>query len=243
MTAPAPTSGGPPTGPGPQLGAVDRLGLWAERTGQRLVDAVVHHARLLSDPESMVAALIMTVWATLAGLAAGTIGVVVAVVIAWVLHTMAVETGSHVTLWLSTAGLLILVVVASAGTFGDLHPILLAAAGTTVLAHNELIRLNYSRRRGARVDDRIFQSSALAVGAAGLLAVVGVAIVSGLQGGGDRTWLWMPVATAALMAVGFGLSLAPTRRAPEASRRRWLPGERIPPPPPDQGQSGRDRAF
>ena len=251
MTAPTPSSmppstpppASPPLGPAPRPGPLDRLGAWGERTGQRLVDGVIRHARLLGDPESMVAALIMTVWATLAGLAAGTIGVVVAVVIAWVLHAMAVETGSHVTLWLSTAGLLILVVIASAGTFGDLHPVLLAAAGTTVLAHNELIRLNYSRRRSARVDDQIFQSSALAVGLAGLLAVVGVAIVSGLQSGGDRSWLWMPVATAALMAVGFGLSLLPTRRAPEASRRRWLPGERIPPPPPGHERAGRDQAF
>ena len=234
MTGPTPPPGPPPGADG----TADRLLAWFDRSGQRIVDGVVGHARLLGDPESMVAALIVTVWATLAGLAGGTIGVIVAVVVGWLLHAMAVETGSHVTLWLSTAGLLILVVVASATTFDDLPPVLLAAAGTTVLAHNELVRLNYTRRRRAEVDDRIFQSSALVVGLAGLLAVVGVAIAGGLESGGDRSWLWMPVATAALMAVGFGLSLLPTRRAPEASRRRWLPGERIPPPPPDHDRSG-----
>ena len=98
----------------------------------------------------MVAALIITVWAALAGMVLGTGGVVVAVIVAWVLHGAAVETGNHVSLWLSTAGLLILVVVASAVTLDGLHPVLLAGAGATVLAHNELVRLNYTRRRHAR---------------------------------------------------------------------------------------------
>ena len=204
---------------------------WFERAGQRLLDAVVRHARLLADPESMAAALIMTVWAALAGLTAGTVGVALAVIVAWFLHGAAVESGSHVSLWLATAGLLILVVVASAVTLGGLHPVLLAAAGATVLAHNELIRLNYTRRRRAEVDPEIFRSSALAVTIAGVLAVIGVAVTNALASGDDRSWLWVPVATAALMTIGFGLSLLPARRAPDGSRHRWLPGERIPPPP------------
>lgn len=212
---------------------IDAIG----RFGQAVVDRIVHHARLLADPESMAAALIMTVWAALAGLAAGTIGVVIAVLVAWFLHGAAVETGSHVSLWLSTAGLLILVVVASAVTLDGLHPILLAGAGTTVLAHNELVRLNYTRRRRADVSPSVFQSSAIAVTVAGVLAVVGVSVASGLAADDGRTWLWMPVATGALLVIGIGLSLLPTWRAPEASRQRWLPGERIPPPPPSTSGS------
>ncbi len=217
------------------MNALDRLGGSVERAGRRLADRVVDHARLLGDPESMVAALIMTVWAALAGLSAGTIGVVVALAVAWFLHAAAVETGSHVSLWLATAGLLILVVVASAVTLDGLHPVLLAGAGATVLAHNELIRLNYTRRRQAEVDPEVFRSSGLAITLAGVLAVVGVAVANGLATGDERSWLWMPVATGALLIIGIGLSLLPTWRAPEASRQRWLPGERIPPPPPLPG--------
>ncbi len=205
--------------------------------GQRLVDLIVRHARLLGDPESMGAAVIMTIWAVLAGQAAGTLGVVLAVAVAWFLHAAAVETGSHVSLWLSTAGLLILVVVAAAVTLQGLHPVLLAGAGATVLAHNELVRLNYTRRRRAEVDPEVFRSSSIAITLAGVLAVIGIAVANGLATGDERTWLWMPIATGAIMVVGLGLSLLPTWRAPEASRQRWLPGERIPPPPPqDLGQ-------
>jgi len=204
--------------------------------GQRLVERIVRHARLLGDPESMAAALIMTIWAVLAGQAAGTIGVIVAVIVAGFLHGAAVETGSHVSLWLATAGLLILVVVAAAVTLSGLHPVLLAGAGATVLAHNELIRLNYTRRRLAAVDPEIFQSSSIAITLAGVLAVIGIAVANGLATGDERTWLWMPVATGALLVIGLGLSLLPTWRAPEASRQRWLPGERIPPPPQDMRQ-------
>lgn len=204
--------------------------------GRRLAERIIRHARLLGDPESMAGAVIMTVWAVLAGQAAGTVGVLVAVIVAWFLHGAAVETGSHVSLWLATAGLLILVVVAAAVTLEGLHPVLLAGAGATVLAHNELIRLNYTRRRLADVDPEVFQSSSIAITLAGVLAVVGIAVANGLATGDERSWLWMPVATGALMVIGLGLSLLPTWRAPEASRQRWLPGERIPPPPQDVRQ-------
>lgn len=220
MTAPTP----PPSGP------IDRLVNWFAGLGQRLVDGVTRHARLLGDPESMVAALIMTVWAAIAGLSLGTAGVVVAVFIGLALHAAAVESGNHVTLWLSTAGLLILVVVAAAITLGGLHPIVLAGAGATVLAHNELVRLNYTRRRYAKVDPAVFESSIAGLAGAAALAIVGVALANGFAGTDDRTWLWMPIATGALLAIAFALSTLPTWRADEASRERWLPGQRIPPP-------------
>ncbi len=201
-----------------------------ERAWRRFVGGVVRHVRMLVDPESMLAALIVTIWAALAGMSLGTIGVVSAVIIAWFLHGAAVETGNHVSLWLSTAALLILVVVASATTLGGPHPVILAAAGASVLAHNELVRLNYTRRRYARVESTIFESSAVSLVLAAVLAMFGAGIVDVLVGSGNRTWLWMPIATGALLAVALGLSTLPTRRASEASRQRWLPGERLPPP-------------
>lgn len=213
------------------MSALDRLAHWFDGLWGRIVGATIRHARLLGDPESMVGALIVTVWSALVGMEGGVVGLLFALAIGWFLHAAAVETGSHVALWLSTAGLLIMVVLASAGTFGGLPPALLAMAGTTVLAHNELVRLNYTRRRRAEIDDEVFRASGLAVAAAGILGVIGVVVAQLLGGSGERTWLWMPVATGILMLVGFGLSTLPTRRATEASRQRWNPGARLPPPP------------
>ena len=78
-----------------------------------------------------------------------------------------------------------MVVVASATTLDDLPPALLAAAGATVLTHNELVRLNYTRRRSALVDPDVFQVSAIALTAAGVLAVLGVAVADAFAGGFD----------------------------------------------------------
>jgi hypothetical protein len=230
------------TGPHRQpAGFLDRLADGLAARGRGVVRGVERHARLLGDPESMVAALIMTIWSVLAGFESGTVGVLIILAIGWFLHVTAVETGSHVTLWLATAGLLILIVVASITTLDDLPPVLLATSGATALTHNELVRLNYARRRRAEVDPEVFRTSAVALTLAGVLGVVGVALADAAGGTGDRTWLWMPAATGALMAIGFGLSLLPTRRAPEASRERWKPGERLPPPPsvrPDEPSTG-----
>ncbi|MGB5756619.1 MAG: hypothetical protein WBM50_06865, partial [Acidimicrobiales bacterium] len=58
-----------------------------------------------------------------------------------------------------------------------------------------------------------------------------VALAEVASGGGQRSWLWMPGAVVLLLVIGFALAIGPTRRATEASRQRWQPGDRIPPQP------------
>ncbi len=198
---------------------------------ERINGYFIHHAILLRDPESMIGLFIVTVWAALAALNGGWLVLLITLVIAWATHVLAVETGNHVLLWLSTATLLILILVASEDTLGDLPPVLLAAAGATALAHNELVRLNYARRRNAVVDPALFGASALGVGGAALIAIIGVIVATAADNGSERSWLWVPVAVAVLMLIGFALTIAPARRASKASKQRWQPGDRIPPQP------------
>jgi hypothetical protein len=179
----------------------------------------------------MIGAFIVTVWTVLAGIWGGWVVILILLAMAWTLHIIAVESGNHVVLWLTTSALLMLIVIASQTVFGGLPPILLAAAGSTALAHNELVRLNYSRRRGAVVHDAVFQASALALTGASVIGIVGVALAEIARSGGQRSWLWMPVAVAALMLIGYGLSIAPARRPVKANAERWQPGDRIPPQP------------
>jgi len=192
---------------------------------------LLRHARLLGDPESVVATLIITVWTVLAGMSSGWIGVLVFTGIGWLLHGVAVESGNHVALWGASAFLLVSILAASGLTFDDFPPVVLTAAGASALAHNELVRLNHARRRRATIDDSVFQASGLAVTLSGLVAVVAVAMADALGRGPERPWTWMPVAVGALMLVGLALAVVPTRHASVGSRQRWRPGERIPPQP------------
>ncbi len=204
---------------------------WFNSIGRRIASWFVHHGSLLTDPESMVGWFIVTLWCVLAGFTGGVLVMVILLAIGWFVHAAAVESGNHVTLWLTTAMLLILIVLASQLTFDGLPPVLLAAAGSTALIHNELVRLNYTRRRNAVVHEAVYHGSGLAMAAAVAIGVVGVALLQIFSSGGQRTWLWMPAAAGALMAIGFALALGPLRKATESSKERWMPGDRIPPQP------------
>lgn len=201
------------------------------RMSQRFSDSMMRHFMLLRDPESMIGLFIVTVWATLAAANGGWLVLVIVLTISWAAHVIAVESGNHVLLWLSTALLLVLIIVASVSTFGGLPPVLLAAAGTTALAHNELVRLNYTRRRNAVVHADVFSASGLGVGGAALLAMIGVAVATVADDGSERSWLWVPIAVGVLMLIGFTLTITPARRSSKASKERWQPGDRIPPQP------------
>ena len=202
-----------------------------QRFNDRLIEFLLHHVDRLKDPESMIGLFIATLWAVFAGAWGGWVAILIFAVIIWTLHVLSVESGSHVVLWLTTSAMLILIIIGSEATFGGLSPVLLAAGGATALAHNELVRLNYTRRRNAVVDESVFLASALGLGAAAGIGVVGVALAQAFADGQDRPWFWMPGAVGALMVVGFGLAIGPLRRGNEASKQRWQPGERIPPQP------------
>lgn len=198
---------------------------------ERINNRILFHVRLLADPESMLGWFIVTIWAVLAGLDGQLLALVVLIAVAWFIHGLAVETGNHVMLWMATAMLLILIVLASELTFNGLGPLALAAAGSTALVHSELIRLNFARRRNATIDRSIYASSTLALGATAVIGLVGVALVEGFSAGSNRPWLWMPLAVAGILAIGYALTLIPARGSVAANRQRWEPGTRIPPQP------------
>ena len=202
-----------------------------QRFNDRFISFLVHHVNQLKDPESMIALFIATLWAVFAGAWGGWVVILIFAVIIWTLHVLSVETGSHVVLWLTTSALLVLIIIGSEATFGGLSAVLLAAGGATALAYNELVRLNYTRRRNAVVDESVFVASALGLGGAAGIGIIGVGLAQAFADGQERTWVWMPAAVGALMLVGFALAIGPIRRANEASKQRWQPGERIPPQP------------
>lgn len=210
---------------------MDQFSDWVMGLNDRLRGWTRRRVEYQGDPESMVGAFIVTVWTVLASIWAGWPIVLVMLAIMWVLHGAAVESGSHVLLWIATSALLIAIVVASQVIFNGLPPVLLALAGATALGHNELIRLNYSRRRNSIVHDGVFQSSGIAVAAAAAVGAFGIGLAQLAAGGGQRNWLWMPAAVGILMVIGFALAVAPTHRAGKAKIDRWQPGQRIPPQP------------
>jgi hypothetical protein len=212
----------------------ERLAAWRHRWNARLVR--------FAAAEVLAGALIVTTWSVLAGVGVGPL-LVVAILMAaglW-LHLASVETGNHTLLWMTSAWLLVLMIVAAESTLGGLSPLSYSIASFTVFGHNELVRLNYARRRGAEIDEEVYVASAIGVGTAGLVAVIGIGVAQPLAEGGDRSWLWMPAAAVVLIGVGSLLTLLPARRAPRASRQRWRPGDRIPPQPLGQDSSGSNR--
>lgn len=204
---------------------------WLADLSNRMGDYLARHFDLLRDPESMIGLFIVTLWSVFAGAFGGWVAILIILFIAWVLHFLAVESGNHVVLWLTTVALLVLIVISSAATFNGLSPILLAAAGSTALVHNELVRINYTRRRNAVVHPEVFHASGIGLAAAAGIAVAGVTVSAIASDGSERSWLWMPAAVGVLMLVGFGLAIGPARRASQASKERWQPGDRIPPQP------------
>lgn len=180
--------------------------------------------------EVVFGSLIVLVWAVLLGLKLGWIGAVVLSIICLYLHFAAVESGQHLVLWLTT---ILLLVVAGGATSAllDQTTVSYVVASVTVLIHNELVRLNFARRRRAIVDDAVFVGSATALGLVALVSVLGIGLAEWFAGTGQRSWLWMPVAAAAVGTVAVLLTALPARRHPMPSRQRWRPGDRIPPPP------------
>ncbi|MDH4363616.1 MAG: hypothetical protein OEY41_07785 [Acidimicrobiia bacterium] len=191
----------------------------------------------LETPEVLLGALITAGWAagaavalTGVGLTATTVGAAAGAVTAalW-LHLAAADTGHHSLSWMSTGVTVLCVVLALARR--DAGALLFAVGGVTALAHNELIRLSYTRRREAVVDRGVPRGAVIGLVAASALAVAGTGLAQAVSGGTGRSWLWMPATVGVLVLATMVLTVAPVRRAPVPSRSRWRPGDRIPPPP------------
>lgn len=198
---------------------------------QRLRSMLEHIADHHAAPELLVAVAIMTGWAAAGFSQFGFVAVVAAILLGWALHGVAAETGGFGWLWLATGLVLLYMVFARSTVLSGASPLWLATAGATALAYNEAVRANHWRRRRARTSPGVFASSALAVAAAGLLGVAGVAAARFISGGSQSSTWWQPLAAVALFALAVALLLLPTLRTPESSRERWTPGTRLPAPP------------
>ncbi len=191
----------------------------------------------LETPEVLLGALITAGWAaaaavalTGAGRTAITVGAAVgAVAVALWLHLAAVDSGHHSLSWMSTGVTVLCVVLALARRDAGALPF--AAGGVLALAHNELIRLSYTRRRDAVVDGGVPRGALVGLLASSSLALAGIGLAQAVSGGTGRSWLWMPATVGVLVLAAMVLTVAPVRRAPTPSRDRWRPGDRIPPPP------------
>lgn len=210
----------PRTGPNPRdpMPATPNSGGWRRR------------ARVLAAPEAVLGCVIAGGWALLASaplLPPSVVAVLAVLTVA--LHLTTVDSGSFSLLWITTGWVLLLIIVSTRSILGGADPLLFTAAGITAVGHNEAIRLGFARRRNALVDRSIFVSSAIGVGLAGLLAIIGVGLSEPLADSVGRSWLWMPLAVGIVVVVALAFVIVPTVGAPTAHKDRWQPGERIPP--------------
>lgn len=186
--------------------------------------------RALATPETATGCLIAVAWAVLASAPLLPLSLVTFIVLLTIgLHLTTVDSGSFSLLWITTGWVLLLIVVSTRSILDGADPLLFTAAGITALGHNELIRLAYARRRNARVDRSIYTSSAIGVGLAGLLAIIGIGLSDPIAQAVGRSWLWMPVTIGIVVAIALGFVVVPTLGAPTAHKDRWQPGDRIPP--------------
>ena len=208
---------------------------WQQRWRDRLARFAV--------VEVIVGALIVVLWAGLATFNTGSIPVVVmAVGVGLWIHLGAVESGNYAMAWLSTGLVLTYIVIALSSWARDFGPLSYAVASCTALAHNELVRASYARRRQAQIQPDVFVGSATGVALASLVAVVGIGLAEQMSRATGRSWFWMPATAGTLLVLVVALTVLPARKVPRADRQRWRPGDRMPPPPPPPGRESPDDA-
>ncbi len=182
--------------------------------------------------EVVASSLIIATWAIGATVAAGWLPLVLmAVGIGLWVHLAAVETGSHIMMWLATALVLGFVVMAGVTLFTDLSAVSYSMAGVIALAHNELIRLNHARRRQALIDEEVYFRAGTGMGMVAVVTVGAIAVAEPISERDGVTWWWMPLGIIILLATAVALAVLPARKAPPSNRHRWRPGDRIPPQP------------
>lgn len=190
----------------------------------------------LAVPEVFVGLAIVTVWG-LAVSDGSPLAALFSVTILMGAFIIAVRSGMHFFLWV----LCLLTILAVAISFGVTifgswgSPVVLGfvalLGATSVLALMQTVRAYHARRRGAVVDESIIWTPLIGVGICGLVTGITLAALVRLAQGPPRSWIWVPVATVAVFAAGFALTLLPTRTATDTSDKRWTPGERVPPSP------------
>ncbi len=188
------------------------------------------------SPEAIGAAAIMTIL-TLTPLAAGMplIGLLVTLSLGLGLLALTLVSGDHILTALTVmyAGVVCVAVYASMTDDASEPPwAVMIPVGVVLLVLFDLIRVSHARRRQTDVSSELLGPAILGTLGAGILSVVsavGVWVVS--EGGEGVSWLWTPVAIVAVLALGVLFVVVPRLGSSEADRRRWTPGETIPPGP------------
>jgi hypothetical protein len=204
---------------------------WFERMKARLAAWARLRLARQGHPETMVAALIATVWAVLATLEFSLPVMFGVLIVTWLVHGTAIESGQYVLLWMSTGMIVLMILVAVPLVLLRNQPLPLALAGSTALIYNEAIRFSYVRRRKTELSPSLGLAAGFYTAGAAVLGVFGVIMADSVNNQPDQSWLWMLSATIALVAVGLAFTVIPGREAPGTSSDRWEPGQRIPPQP------------
>ncbi len=209
-------------------GATRATGAAAARQDRRAARG--RRIRALLGPEALLGALIVAFWGVVGPVHLVAPWVVFGtVLVGLAVHVASVDGGDFSLLWLTTGWLLLLIGVWVRRSTGELDPLVLVAAGSSALAHGELVRLAHARRRNASVDRSAHGSSATGLGLAALLAAVGVGLGDVLAGAVGASRLWLPAAVVVVATVAVAIVVVPTIGAPAPHRDRWQPGDRIPP--------------
>ncbi len=185
----------------------------------------------LADPETIVSTIVVAVLGLLAGIGGGIVGMLIVLVVVLAIHMVTVESGHYLMLWLATSMLLLLILLAFATIFPTVPAVLWAVGGAIALAYNELVRINFARRRQAIIDQSVFSSSTIGVGAATLIGMIATGVAQVLGSGSDRNWLWIVLAFFVVSLIGLAIAIVPVRNATAKDKERFQPGERIPPQP------------
>lgn len=191
---------------------------------------------VFTSPEAIGAAVIMGLL-TMAPLVAGMplFGLLFTMAIGLGLLALTLISGDHILTVLTVmyAGVVCIAVYlsmtdnASDPPWGVMIPV-----GVVLLVLFDLIRVSHARRRQAEVSNELLGPSILGPLSAGLLSVVSAVIVwlVGQEGEGV-SWLWTPVAVGVVLALGAVLIVVPRLGSSEPDRKRWTPGDSIPPGP------------
>lgn len=211
-----------------------------ESTPRETATGAVHGEMRRRDvflsPEAMGAAAVMGML-TLTPLAAGMplLGLLATLSVGLGLLALTLVGGDHILTVLTVvyAGVVCIGVYAAMSDVASDPPwAVMIPVGVLLLILFDLIRVSHARRRQAEVSNQLLGPAILGSLGAGVLSVVSAVVVFVVSEGGEGvSWLWTPVAIGVVLVLGVVFVVVPRLGSSEADRRRWTPGESIPPGP------------
>lgn len=199
-------------------------------------EAEMRRRDVFMSPEAMGATAVMVIVA-LTPLLAGMplIGLLFTLALGLGLLALTLVSGDHILTVLTVlyAGVICAAVYGSMTDRSESPPwALMIPVGVLLLVLFDLIRVSHARRLQAEVSNDLLGPTILGSLAAGALSVVSAVVVWVVSEGGEGvSWLWTPFAIGVVLVLGVVFVVVPRLGASETDRRRWTPGESIPPGP------------